>query len=56
MDNIKNDRYYLDKILADLEHIMRITDGKTSRKSKETKYLPIRLCSVLFKLPKTAKS
>ncbi len=53
MDNIKNDRYYLDKILADLEHIMRITDGKTQSEIERDEILTD---SVMFRLIQIAEN
>ena len=46
MDNVKNDSYYLNKMVADLEFMIGQTKGKTSDELKVTPYLWIQLCSV----------
>lgn len=35
MDNIKNDRYYLEKIISDLQFIIEQTKGKTQNEIEE---------------------
>lgn len=47
MDNLKNDRYYLEKILTDLSFILAHTDGITKEEFTENEIL---IDSVLFRL------
>ncbi len=47
MDNIKNDRYYLEKILTDLSFILAHTEGLTKEEFSDNDIL---IDSVLFRL------
>ena len=47
MDNVKNDAYYLGKILADLEFMMEQTNGKTMDEIEKNALL---LDSIMFRL------
>ena len=47
MDNKKDDRYYLDKILGDLEFMIEHTKGKTR---DEIEYDPLLMDSIMFRL------
>ncbi len=47
MDNLKNDRYYLGKILTDLSFILAHTEGITKEEFTENEIL---IDSVLFRL------
>ena len=53
MDNIKNDRYYLEKIISDLEFIIERTKGKTQNKIEENILLSD---SIMFRLIQIAKN
>lgn len=47
MDNINNDRYYLGKIISDLEFIIEQTKGKTQNEIEENILL---IDSIMFRL------
>lgn len=47
MDNVKNDAYYLGKILADLEFMIEHTNGKTMDEIEKDELL---LDSIMFRL------
>ena len=47
MDNIKNDRYYLEKIISDLEFIIEQTKGKTQNEIEENILL---IDSIMFRI------
>ena len=53
MDNIKNDRYYLDKIISDLEFIIEQTKGKTQNEVEENILL---IDSIMFRLIQIAEN
>lgn len=53
MDNVKNDGYYLNKILADLEFMIEHTKGKTS---EEIEGNPLLMDSVMFRLVQIAEN
>lgn len=47
MDNVKNDGYYLTKIIDDLEFMIEHTKGKTQNQIEED---PLLLDSIMFRL------
>lgn len=47
MDNIKNDRYYLEKIISNLDFIIEQTKGKTQNEIEENILL---IDSIMFRL------
>lgn len=47
MDNIKNDKYYINKILADLEFLIEHTQGLTQKDIKTNELL---LDSIMFRI------
>ena len=53
MDNLKNDNYYLNKILADLEFMIQQTKGKTSN---EIECNPLLMDSIMFRLIQIAEN
>ena len=53
MDNIKNDRYYLNKMVADLEFMIEQTKGKTSN---EIEGNPLLMDSIMFRLVQIAEN
>ena len=53
MDNIKNDRYYLEKIISDLEFIIEQTKGKTQKEVEENILL---IDSIMFRLIQIAEN
>ena len=53
MDNIKNDIYYLKKIVADLEFMIEHTKGKTSDQIESN---PLLMDSIMFRLVQIAEN
>ena len=53
MDNVKNDNYYLNKILTDLEFMIEHTKGKTSN---EIEFNPLLMDSIMFRLVQIAEN
>ena len=53
MDNVKNDRYYLNKMVADLEFMIEQTKGKTS---DEIEGNPLLMDSIMFRLVQIAEN
>lgn len=53
MDNKKDDRYYLDKILGDLKFMIAHTKGKTR---DEIEYDPLLMDSIMFRLIQIAEN
>lgn len=53
MDNKKDDRYYLDKILGDLKFMIEHTKGKTR---DEIEYDPLLMDSIMFRLIQIAEN
>lgn len=53
MDNIKNNRYYVDKILADLKFVIDHTQGKTQQEIEADDLL---LDSIMFRVIQIAES
>ena len=53
MDNIKNDRYYLEKIISDLEFIIEQTKGKTQNEIEENILL---IDSIMFRIIQIAEN
>ena len=53
MDNIKNDKYYLDKIIADLAFVIKQTDGKTQRDIEQNVLL---IDSIMFRIIQIAEN
>ena len=53
MDNIKNDRYYLDKILEDLAFMIKHTKGITKDEFEEN---PLLIDSVMFRFVQLAEN
>lgn len=53
MDNIKNDRYYLDKILEDLAFMIKHTEGITQNEMEEN---PLLLDSIMFRLVQVSEN
>lgn len=53
MDNIKNDRYYLEKIIADLAFVMEHTQGKTQEELEENQLL---IDSIMFRIIQIAEN
>lgn len=53
MDNIKNDRYYLEKIISDLDFIIEQTKGKTQNEIEENILL---IDSIMFRLIQIAEN
>ena len=53
MDNVKNDRYYLNKMIADLEFMIEHTKGKTS---DEIEANPLLMDSIMFRLVQIAEN
>lgn len=53
MDNVKNDNYYLTKILSDLEFLIEHTKGKTQ---SEIENNPVLVDSIMFRLIQIAES
>lgn len=47
MDNVKDDSYYLNKMVADLEFMIEQTKGKTS---DEIEGNPLLMDSIMFRL------
>lgn len=47
MDNVKNDKYYIDKILVDLEFLIEHTQGLTKEDIKTNELL---LDSIMFRI------
>ena len=53
MDNIKNDNYYLKKIISDLEFMIEHTKGKTADQIQEN---PLLIDSIMFRLVQIAEN
>ncbi len=53
MDNIKDDKYYLEKIVADLEFLMKHTKDKTL---DEIENDPVLLDSIMFRIIQIAEN
>ena len=53
MDNIKNDSYYLEKILADLLFVIEQTENKTQEDIKENVLL---IDSIMFRIIQVAEN
>ena len=53
MDNIKNNRYYIDKILADLKFVIEHTQGKTQ---KEIEVDDLLVDSIMFRVIQIAEN
>lgn len=53
MDNIKNDRYYLEKIISDLEFIIEQTKGKKQNEIEENILL---IDSIMFRIIQIAEN
>ncbi len=53
MDNVKNDRYYLDKIIFDLKFIIEHTSGKNKSEIEEDEVL---LDSIMFRIIQIAEN
>ena len=53
MDNVKNDSYYLSKMVADLEFMIEHTKGKTS---DEIEANPLLMDSIMFRLVQIAEN
>lgn len=53
MDNIRNDRYYLEKIISDLDFIIEQTKGKTQNEIEENILL---IDSIMFRLIQIAEN
>ena len=53
MDNKKDDKYYLDKILTDLEFMIEHTKGKSR---DEIEYDPLLMDSIMFRLIQIAEN
>ena len=53
MDNIKNDQYYLRKIIADLEFMIEHTKGKTLDEIEKD---PLLLDSIMFRIIQIAEN
>ncbi|MDE7337571.1 MAG: DUF86 domain-containing protein [Clostridia bacterium] len=53
MDNVKNDRYYLDKIISDLKFIIQHASGKTKDEIDENEVL---LDSIMFRIIQIAEN
>lgn len=53
MDNVKNDEYYLSKIIADLEFLIEHTKGKTQ---DEVEADPVLVDSIMFRLIQIAEN
>ena len=53
MDNVKNDSYYLNKMVADLEFMIEHTKGKTS---DEIEANPLLMDSIMFRLVQIAEN
>ncbi len=53
MDNVKNDSYYLTKILVDLEFMIEHTSGITQEKMEED---PLLIDSIMFRLIQIAEN
>ena len=53
MDNVKNDNYYLNKMVADLEFMIEHTKGKTS---DEIEANPLLMDSIMFRLVQIAEN
>lgn len=52
MDNIKNDKYYLEKIISDLEFIIEHTKGKTKNEIENNDLL---VDSIMFRIIQIAE-
>ena len=53
MDNIKNDKYYLEKIISDLEFIIEHTKGKTKNEIENNDLL---VDSIMFRIIQIAEN
>ena len=53
MDNVKDDRYYLHKILEDLEFLIAHTEGKTDKNIKAD---PVLIDCIMFRLIQIAEN
>ena len=53
MDNVKNDGYYLDKILLDLQFLIEHTEGKTY---DEVESDPVLIDCIMFRLIQIAEN
>ena len=53
MDNVKNDAYYLKKILTDLSFMITHTQGKTQQDIEQN---PVLIDSILFRLIQVAEN
>lgn len=53
MDNVKNDKYYLKKIISDLEFIIEHTKGKTKDEIKNNDLL---VDSIMFRIIQIAEN
>lgn len=53
MDNVKNDEYYLSKIIADLEFLIEHAKGKTQ---DEVEADPVLVDSIMFRLIQIAEN
>lgn len=53
MDNVKNDKYYLDKIVADLKFIIDHTKGKKQAEIEENDLL---IDSIMFRIIQIAEN
>jgi len=53
MDNVKNDAYYLNKMISDLEFMIEHTKGKTSNEIEEN---PLLMDSIMFRLVQIAEN
>ena len=53
MDNVKNDNYYLNKMVTDLEFMIENTKGKTSN---EIEANPLLMDSIMFRLVQIAEN
>ena len=53
MDNVKNDNYYLNKMVADLEFMIEHTKGKSANEIEEN---PLLMDSIMFRLVQIAEN
>lgn len=53
MDNVKNDRYYVEKIISDLEFLIKHTQGKSKTEIKNNEVL---LDSIMFRIIQIAEN
>lgn len=53
MDNIKNDKYYLEKIISDLEFVIKHTSGKSKEEFEDNELL---INSIMFRIVQIAEN